>query len=80
MAGMSMIDRDRLNETETEAELSLIEEIGNMVTEKGVKARETEVFEVQDIETSLDTTVDLDGDAPEHRDRDHKVLHIDLSG
>ena len=80
VAGMSMIDRDRLNETETEAELSIMEEIGNTVTENRAKAREPEVFEVEDVETSVDTTVDLDDEAPEHGDRDHKALHIDLSG
>ena len=40
------------------------------------------MFEVEDedVKTSVDTTVDLDDKAPEHRDCDDKALHIDLSG
>ena len=50
--------------------MSLMEEIGNTVPDDNVKTREPEIFDMQDLETSLDTTVEIDDDVPEPNDRE----------
>ena len=57
-----------------------MQEISNTITETNAKAGEPVVFEVEDVETSTDTTIDLDDEVSDQEGCAQQVLHIDLSG
>ena len=67
------LDGYMIDDNEKEAEMSLIKEIGNTIQEENIQTREPEMFDV-DVDTKLDTTVEIEDDAPEPKDLEHQVL------
>ena len=80
VAGMSVISRDRLEDSESESEISLMQEISNTVNETNTKAGEADVLEVEDVEKFVEITVDLDDEASDQEGGEQQALHIDLRG